>query len=129
MGPTVVVHTVVENHERPGIYTALHLHLQVLLDFRHDEFLAFHKIRQNDRIELAVNEKRRNHFSVEGVGLLRAADHGSERHVLVVEKEIPNESGFARSTASDKNHYGVLGNPLHIESLNVEIYMTCRGHV
>jgi len=105
------------------------LHLYIFLDFRHDEFLAFHEIRQNDRIELAVNEEGGNHFSVEGVGLFCAANNGPERHVLVMEKEIPNKSGFARSTAPDENYYGILGNPLHIESLNVEIHVTRGGHV
>ena len=105
------------------------MHLLVLLDFRHDEFLALHEIRQNNRIELAVNEEGRNHLPVEGVGLLRAADDGAEGHVLVMEKEVPNESGFARSAASNENHYGILGNPLHVKAFYVEIYVGAGGHV
>jgi hypothetical protein len=105
------------------------LHLLVLLDFRHNEFLAFHEIRQNNRIELTVNEEGRNHFPVEGVGLLRAADDSSERHILVMKKEVPNKRGFARSTAPNENHYGILGNPLHIKALYVEIYVGAGGHV
>lgn len=101
----------------------------VLLDFRHDKFLALHEIRQNNRIELAMNEEGRNHLSVEGVRLLRAADDGAEGHVLVMKEEVPNESGFARSAPSDENHYGILGNPLHIEPFYVEIYVGAAGHL
>ena len=129
VSPAVIIHTVIQNHKRPGVYTAFHLHLLVLLDFRHDEFLALHEIRQNSRIELAMNEEGWNHFSVEGVGLLRATDHGAERHVLVMEEEIPNEGGFARSAPPDENHYGILGNPLHIKPFYVEIYVCAGCHV
>ena len=129
VSPAVIVHTVVQNHKRPGVNPALHLHLLVLLDFRHDKFLAFHEIRQNNRIELAVNEQGRNHLSVEGVGLLCAADDGAERHVLMMKKEVPNKRGFARSATPDKNHYGILGNPLHIKAFYVEIYVGAGGHV
>ena len=76
-----------------------------------------------------MNEEGRNHLPVEGVGLLRSTDHGSERHVLVVEKEIPNEGGFARSAPPDENDYGILGDPLHIKSFYVEIYVCAGCHV
>ena len=128
VGPTVIVHTVVQNHKRPGIYSGLHLHLLILLDLRHNEFLAFDEIRQNDRAELAVNEKGRNHFSVEGVGLFCPADDGSERHVLVIEEEIANEGGFASAAASNEDHYGVLGNTLHVKPFDVEVYVGAGRH-
>jgi hypothetical protein len=46
-----------------------------------------------------------------------------------MKKEVPNKRGFARSAPPDKNHYGILGNPLHIEALYVEIYVGAGGHV
>ncbi len=75
-----------------------------------------------------MDENGRNHFSVEGVGFFRAADDGSERHVLVVEEKVTNERGFAGTPTTDENDYGVLGNTLHIKALDVEIYVGAGGH-
>ena len=129
MCPGVIVHTVVENHERPGVYAALYVRRLVFLDLRHNHFLALHEIFENVGLEFTVDEKRRNHFSVEGVRFFRAADDGAEGHILVVEEEIADERGFAGAAATDENDYGVLGDTFHVEALDVEVYVAAGGHL
>lgn len=70
-----------------------------------------------------MNKEGRNHFSVEGVRLFCAADDRSEGHILVIIEKVSNECGFASAPASDKNHYGILGDTFHVESFDIEIYM------
>lgn len=125
--PGVVIHTVVQNHKRTGIQARTPTARLILLNPSHNHLLPLHEVVQNHRCILAVNENRRNHFSIEGVGLLSAADHSPHRHVLVVKEEVAHQCGLARATTTDENHHGVLGHLLHVEALDVEIHRRA-GH-
>ena len=85
VSPRVVVHTVVQNQERPRVELGLDASVLVLHDFLHDELLPLDKIRQNHRIVLPVNEDGRNHLFEEAVRLLCPRNPCAERHILVVE--------------------------------------------
>ncbi len=75
-----------------------------------------------------MNENGRNHFTVEGVGLLCAADNSPYRHILMVIEQVTHQRRFTRTATTDENHHGVLGNFAHIEAFNVEIDR-CSGHL
>jgi len=113
--PGIVIHTVVENHKGSGVNLALFSNGEVLLDFVHNEFLAFTEICQNNGTELSVNEERRNHLSVETVRLFCTTNNRAERHILVVVKEVTNEGTLTCTTATNENGHSVLRNLLHFE--------------
>lgn len=122
MCPGVIIHTVIQNHKGTGVQARAPTARLVLLNPGHDHLLPLHEVVQNYRCILAMNKNGRNHFSVEGVGLLCAADDSPHRHVLVVKEEVTYQRGFASATATNENYYGVLGHLLHVEALDVEIH-------
>jgi len=67
VGPRVVVHTVVQNQERPRVELGLDAPILVLHDFLHDELLAFDEVCQNHSIVLTMDEDGRNHLFEEAV--------------------------------------------------------------
>lgn len=127
VNPRIVVQAVIQNQERAGIqllprhhcrrratpHTACRIfHIGDLLC---NNLLALYEVVDNGWILLAVNEERRNDLSVEAVGLLRTADHCTDWDILVMLEQVLDERGLTRTTATNENANGVLGDHFHIK--------------
>ncbi len=68
-----------------------------------------------------MDKQRRNNLTVELIGALRARDHGTTGHALVVPEEILYQERLAGFTLADKNHDLVMLNTGHVELTKPEV--------
>ena len=67
MRPRIIIHTIIQNHKGTGINVRFDALALILLNALHHQFLALHKVRQNNGVILSVNEHWWNNLFKETV--------------------------------------------------------------